>query len=724
MYRWDIAVSCLLLLHRLSYHPAPSSSHHGYLCSIWPLSLFLDNDVELQLTTFAICSVTLTIRKIEQEILAQGHSVCILSTKSGNLKNTHMDGEHPNRTVILLDNSIPIPFLHDPHNKDNSYHMGFSLSKTVRQRIEAFEPTLIHITVPDCTCLHLIQYARSKELPLMGTYHSNIPEYMTHYPGIGWLKHLLTAFFRHEYNFLQALYVPTPFIHRHLCETSRLDKVTNLQVWGRGIDLERFSPKYRSQTFRKRYGFQPTDVVLTWVGRLVPEKRPDIFGYVVRRLAQEGIPFRALIVGAGPCEDEAKAWPNTTFAGWMSGDDLATAYASSDVFLFPSAVETFGNVTLEAAASGLPLVVEAGCSGHLVNHGVNGFACQDGDLEAYYNSTLCLVLDSVRRKSMSVEGRKFSMQFEKRKVCRRMIENYSHITDEFYAVYGGHHANRDQAYLRKTHSFHGGNYPRPLVLKSVEGLFLLIFVVMYNMAFYVVAMRERIFAAVGMPHASPEKPIVTTPSMGKSSTGSVASSHASVGDLMHPMALDCIVEVEEGISSEDGSNESVSSLRQQELLSKLQMSPTRPPAENRMSIMTGMDIVENDRRRTFMTEDESSISSSNKKSLCSRSDLPISHIVTIAFVEVMAFQFRTECRIRNGLAYMASPTKWNLKRSRKDSADFLLDDVGMLNLQRRESLERSSGSDLSAEDHDLMMTSISPHDERLNMRRNNSHVAI
>ena len=156
-------------------------------------------------SVFHVHSVTLTIRKIEQEILAQGHSVCILTTKSGNMQNTHMDGEHPNRSVIFLDNSIPLPFLVDPHHPENTYHMGFSLSKGVKARIEAFEPTLVHVTVPDCTCLHLIQYARDKELPLMGTYHSNIPEYMAHYPGLGWLKHILANFFRHEYNFLQAL---------------------------------------------------------------------------------------------------------------------------------------------------------------------------------------------------------------------------------------------------------------------------------------------------------------------------------------------------------------------------------------------------------------------------------------------------------------------------------------------------------------------------------------
>jgi phosphatidylinositol alpha 1,6-mannosyltransferase len=653
-----------------------------------------------------------------------------LSTKSGNINNTHMDGEHPNRTVIFLDNSIPIPFLHDPHNPETSYHLGFSLSNQVKQRIENFEPTLIHVTVPDCTCLHLIQYARTKELPLMGTYHSNIPEYMTHYPGLGWLKHVLTAFFRHEYNFLQALYVPTPYIHRHLCATSNLDQATNLQVWGRGIDLQRFSPKHRSQAFRQRYGFSEQDVVLTWVGRLVPEKRPDIFAYVVRRLAQEGIPFRALVVGAGPCEEDAKALPNTTFAGWMSGDDLATAYASSDLFLFPSAVETFGNVTLEAAASGLPLIVEAGCSGHLVNHGVNGFSCHDGDLEAYYSSTLCLLLDDMRRKSMSEEGRKFAMQFEKRVVCQRMIENYSKVTDEFYAVYGGHHANRDQVYSRKEHSFHGGNHPRPMMLKGVEYLFVFFFRVMYHMASFFVLMRERMFVSVGMSEhsvsiaATPKKPPITSPSMSACRTSNISCSSDS---LMRPLTLDSIVEVEEGVdSSEDGSADS---RQHRHHLSKLHFSPAKP-VESGLSIMTGTDDADDDSNGTPTTaslgDDElsSSGSSGSKKSFCSPPGMPMSHILAIGFVEALAFQFRMECRFRQCLSYMTSPSKWDLKRKRKDSGNFLLDDNGMLELQRRESRERCTGSDLSVEDRELIMSSITPRDERLNMRRANSHSMV
>jgi phosphatidylinositol alpha 1,6-mannosyltransferase len=706
---------CLSLYQRFGDAPNDSSWLYLFLCES---NVFVDcND------NVGACSVTLTIRKIEQEILAQGYHVCILTTKSGNMKHTHMEGEHPNRKVIFLDNSIPIPFLHDPHHPEDSYHLGFSLSRKTRDLIEAFEPSLIHITVPDDTCSHLIEYARQKELPLMGTYHSNIPDYMTHYPRIGWLKHVLRAYFRHQYNFLQALYVPTPFIHKHLTDTSKLDKVTNLGVWGRGIDLERFSPRHRSSKFRAQFGFDDNDVVLVWVGRLVPEKRPDIFIDVVRRLTAEGVPFKALVVGAGPCEEEVKALPNTVFAGWMSGDQLATAYASSDVFLFPSAVETFGNVTLEAAASGLPLVVEAGCSGHLVNHGVNGFACQDGDLEGFYNGTLCLVLDHMRRKSMSEEGRQLSMQFEKRVVCRKMIENYGKVTNEFYSVYGGRHSNRDQVYTRD-HSFHGGCNPRPFTMCVAEYIFIQLFRVMYQMfALFLFVQAQMLRGVVGntnnvhhaIHHTASSSPTrKVTANIGLSSGNNNRNDNSEVVPGIRRssvgISLDRIVELDEGHDSDgDSSSQQSSGSPKAAATSSLMV-----PAGNAL-----MSATDDETDSTACEScDSSTDNSSSRRCFQSSSDLPLSHKIAIVAVELFMLQFRMECQLRRSLGYVVSPSKWNLKRKRKNSAELSNDVVcDMMDLDRPYIIERdtSDSTDVSTDEMDLMMSN--SREERLNMRR-------
>ena len=475
-------------------------------------------------------SVTLTIRKLEQEILAAGHSVCILTTLSGDSANSHLDGQHPNRRVMFMDNAIPIPFVHDPNNPDLTYQLGFSLSKSVQRQLNEFDPTLIHITVPDCTALHLIEYARRREIPIMGTYHSNIPEYMDHYPGMGWLKPILGGFFRHQYNFLQALYVPTPFIERHLIDTYQLDRATRLGIWGRGVDVERFHPDHRfaaGSKFRAQLGLEEDDVVLCWVGRLVPEKRVDIFCDTVRRLDAAGLRYHAIVVGAGPCEEEIKTLPRTTFCGWMNADQLAVAYASSDVFLFPSSVETFGNVSLEAMASGLPVVVEGGCSGHLVEEGVNGYACQAGNADAFYEATAELVRDKTKRLLFSRNSRAKAMQLEKRSVVRRMLNNYQSVSDEFYHEYGGHHANRDKAY-----SFFAGNHPRPVLLIMVEWLFIVLFQVLWNMSqiFFSVQdaiLRRRASSASAVPIVTPSLQVAQDSP--KSLTKTVVTDHCDAG---------------------------------------------------------------------------------------------------------------------------------------------------------------------------------------------------
>lgn len=148
------------------------------------------------------------------------------------------------------------------------------------------------------------------------------------------------------------------------------------------------------------------------------EKRPDIFANVIRRLYQHGYSFRALVVGAGPYEHDMAHLPHTTHLGWLAGHDLSVAYASSDIFLFPGALETFGNVTLESARIGLPLVVEEGCSGHLVRDGVSGYACPPDDKEAFYEATLDLLANDGRRAAMAARSRAHSLNNEKDTINR------------------------------------------------------------------------------------------------------------------------------------------------------------------------------------------------------------------------------------------------------------------------------------------------------------------
>ncbi len=151
-----------------------------------------------------------------------------------------------------------------------------------------------------------------------------------------------------------------------------------IKLWTRGVELDRFGPDHRSETWREARGFAPADVVVAFIGRLVWEKGLDVYAEVISGLQARGLPARALVVGEGPAQEALRGRLDATavFTGHLEGGELSTAYASADLFLFPSETETFGNVTLEALASGLPVVAaDAAGSRMLVNDGVTGRLC-------------------------------------------------------------------------------------------------------------------------------------------------------------------------------------------------------------------------------------------------------------------------------------------------------------------------------------------------------------
>jgi phosphatidylinositol alpha 1,6-mannosyltransferase len=199
---------------------------------------------------------------------------------------------------------------------------------------------------------------------------------------------------------------------------------SELKEWGRGIDMEWFSPARRSTDYREKKGFTEADVVVLWAGRMVPEKRPDIFLETILQLRAKGYPVKALVVGTGTFERTLSQIPGVVCCGWLSGVALAQAYSAADVLLFPSDVETFGNVTLEALASGCPAIVEEKCGGHLIENGVNGFTCAAGDYNAFFQATKRVVADKSLRVQMAVSARQSAWKYEKNNILQQMVENY------------------------------------------------------------------------------------------------------------------------------------------------------------------------------------------------------------------------------------------------------------------------------------------------------------
>ncbi len=261
---------------------------------------------------------------------------------------------------------------------------------------------------------------------MVSTYHTHFASYLDYYR-LGIAEGVLWAALRRFYNQCDEVYAPTPAMR----DTLAAHGVTStLRLWPRGIELDRFRPDARSDDWRLARGFEPDDVVISFVSRLVKEKGIDVFAETIQSLQADGAPVCALVVGEGP-EREAlqTALPDAAFAGHLSGTDLSTAYASSDVFLFPSETETFGNVTLEAMASGLGIVAaDAAGTASLIDHERTGLLCPPRDREAFLTATRRLVDRTHVRHRLGVAAREAARAYDWPEVLDRMVSYYRRVS--------------------------------------------------------------------------------------------------------------------------------------------------------------------------------------------------------------------------------------------------------------------------------------------------------
>lgn len=247
------------------------------------------------------------------------------------------------------------------------YRMTTQLPRTLHQRLHAFRPDLVHLHAPFFLGWAATRVARHLGIPCVATYHTDFVRYVR-YHGWHWLEPLLRWHNRLVYNACDVTISPSRTVQAALQAAG----IRNTVVLPHGVDCRAFSPRFRSAGWRQPFG--DGHVVLLCVGRLVWEKNLRLLAQALRTLYAQRTDFAFIFVGDGPVRQVLQAQlPRAYFLGTQTGDALATAYASSDALVFPSATETFGNVTLEAMASGLPCVVaNAGGSADVVQPGATG----------------------------------------------------------------------------------------------------------------------------------------------------------------------------------------------------------------------------------------------------------------------------------------------------------------------------------------------------------------
>jgi glycosyltransferase involved in cell wall biosynthesis len=303
--------------------------------------------------------------------------------------------------------------------------------KRTRDIIEDFDPTLVHVLNPTISGIRGMQFARSLDKPLVASFHANIMEGAAHY-GLGFLKTPLWHYHRLIYNQADHILATS----KHMVSELEAHGFNNVGLWRRGVHAGRFSPDFASRDMRDRIsGGNADQTLLLYVGRLAPEKQIHQIAPIL-----DAIPGTHLaLVGDGPYRsklEEIFAGKSVTFNGYMTGETLSAAYASADIFVFPSSMfETFGLVVAEAMAAGLPVVSSrVGGVPEIITHGENGYMVEVDDIGAMIEHVRLLANDADRRAAFGELARKAVAPLTWTAIMDELFEVYREVIDEYEAT--------------------------------------------------------------------------------------------------------------------------------------------------------------------------------------------------------------------------------------------------------------------------------------------------
>lgn len=281
--------------------------------------------------------------------------------------------------------------------------------------------THLHVSTPGPVGLAALGIARILHLPITGTYHTAIPQYAKALTDDTYVEEVMWKSMVWFYDQLDAVYAPSEATGRELAEKGV--SPSKIKVYPRGVDTDRFHPAKRNGVYTSRYGVADGAVRMLYVGRVSKEKNLHVLTDAYRSILAAGWSARLAIVGDGPYRAEmesALAGTPALFTGFVEGDALAELYASSDFLVFPSATDTFGNVVLEAQASGIPVIVtDRGGPCENVAPGETGLVVAAGSAEALAGAMAALIDDAPRRTEMGqaarayMETRGFDAAFER-----------------------------------------------------------------------------------------------------------------------------------------------------------------------------------------------------------------------------------------------------------------------------------------------------------------------
>ncbi len=333
-----------------------------------------------------VSGVGVTLLRLADALEARGHAVRVYSATYPLPPGT------PDRPEVHRSPSVPF-FLYP------DVQWAFPRMRDVMEDLSQFRPDVVHVATEFSLGIAGVKAARQLGVPLIASAHTNYDRYAARY-GVTWALragwHYLRWFYGQAHRVLCPSRIYEATVHRH--------GVTHTGIWSRGVDPAVFSPAFRSQGYRAGFGVDPDDLLVTYIGRIAREKNLALLLQAWERLAPERGGARLVLVGRGPLEDEIRrrGIPGVHVTGLLQGPALSAAYASADVFVFPSTTETFGNSLLEAMGSGLPsLVAASGGVLEFAEHGANALLVEPDSVSAIAAGLGRLLHDPVLRRRLA-----------------------------------------------------------------------------------------------------------------------------------------------------------------------------------------------------------------------------------------------------------------------------------------------------------------------------------
>jgi len=318
---------------------------------------------------------------------------------------------------------VSIPALPIPGRAE--YRLGLAIPPWVSRDIRRFRPNILHVASPDIPGHRAVTMARNRDLPVIASVHTRFETYPRYY-NMAFLEPVLLAALRRFYRRCDAIFAPSDSMAQ-LLRDQRMSY--DVGIWSRGIDREIFNPDRRDLGWRRDLGIADDMPAIGFVGRLVMEKGLDVFSDAIDRLARRQVRHKVLVVGDGPARDWfEKRLPDAIFAGFQEDADLGRAVASMDMLFNPSVTETFGNVTLEAMAAGLPVVAaRATGSESLVADGVTGRLVRPGAIGQFSEALAHYCTDGEARRDAGDAGFAASQRYGWDEVNQELVDAYIRI---------------------------------------------------------------------------------------------------------------------------------------------------------------------------------------------------------------------------------------------------------------------------------------------------------